>query len=339
MDAFFAAIEQRERPELQGKPVVVGADPKGGSGRGVVSTASYEARKFGIHSAQPISIAYRKCPRAFFLPVNFPLYEKVSQNIMSILRSYADKLEVAGMDEAYLDVSIKVQDFAAAKIWAMKIGSAIFAAEKLSCSIGVGPNKLIAKIASDFKKPRGITVVLSDKVLDFLASLPVEKIPGIGPKSKEVLNQAGVITIADLRQLSGTKLHDLFGKWGEAMYDLSRGIDESELIEIWEAKSVGREYTFEYDTLDQQEIFSALHELAEETASSLKEEKLKGKTIVLKVRYQGFETHTKQKTLNAGTDDLNTIKTTAQELLKPYLAENRKLRLIGIRLTKLTASE
>ncbi len=335
MDAFFTSIEQREHPYLKGKPVVVGALPKGGRGRGVVSTASYEARKFGIHSGQPISIAYRLNPKAIFLPVNFTLYMRTSQNLMEILKTYSEKIEVAGLDEAYLDLSQKVTNYEEARFEALKIKSDILKKEKLTCSIGLGPNKLIAKIASDFKKPNGLTVVKPEKAEVFLSPLPVEKIPGVGPKSKEVLNKLGIMTIADLRKLPEASLQKYFGKWGLRLYETCRGIDESELIEKWEIKSAGREITFERDTRDHNLIFATLNNLIEETLASLKTENLRGQTLALKVRYRDFETHTKQKRLKENSDDQTEIKKTARELMLPFLEDKRPIRLIGVRFSKL----
>ncbi|MFC1559587.1 DNA polymerase IV [Candidatus Margulisiibacteriota bacterium] len=334
MDAFFTSIEERERPELKGKPVIVGADPKGGRGRGVVSTANYEARKFGIHSALPISMAYQLNPKAVFLTPNFELYVRSSQNIMEILKSHADKMEVAGLDEAYIDISGQVKSFEEAKVKALKIKSDILKAEKINCSIGVSPNKVVSKIASDFKKPNGLTIVTPEKVENFLSPLPVEKIPGIGPKSKEKLNNIGVKTVKDLRNLSSTVLQQHFGKWGTWMYDLARGIDESPLIEHWEPKSASREHTFEYDIKDSNIIFDALRKLTESVCKELKEEELVGKTITIKIRYQGFETHTKQKTLKVSTNDPEVVYGAAEKLLEPFLLDKRKIRLIGVRVSK-----
>ncbi|MDH5267956.1 MAG: DNA polymerase IV, partial [Candidatus Bathyarchaeota archaeon] len=198
MDQFFAAVEERKHPEYKGKPVVVGADPKKGKGRGVVSTCNYEARKFGIHSAMPISRAWKRCPEAIYLPVNFKLYIKASSRIMAILRKYADKFEQWGLDEAFLDVSSKARNFGEARKLAEKIKQEIEGSEALACSIGVGPNKLVAKIASDFEKPNGLTVVEENEVENFLAPLPVRKLLWVGKKTEQRLNAIGIRTIGDL---------------------------------------------------------------------------------------------------------------------------------------------
>lgn len=334
MDSFFTSIEQREHPELRGKPVVVGALPKRGKGRGVVSTASYEARAYGIRSGMPISKAYRLCPHAKFLPVNFPLYEKVSANIMAILRKNANKFEPCGIDEAFLDISQRVKNFEEAKEIALRIKEEIKQKEQLTCSIGIGPNKTVAKIASAHQKPDGLTVVKPEEVREFLAPKSVREIPGIGPKSEQILAQLGVRTIGELRRIPIEKLTELFGKWGKEMYDRARGIDESEVVEFYETKSIGREHTFERDTDNVPAIVRMLSMLSKRAHAQIKEEKFKFKTIILKIRYEDFETHTHQKTLKERTDELQIIKEVARDLLSYFLPLKKKVRLIGIRVHK-----
>jgi DNA polymerase IV (DinB-like DNA polymerase) len=335
LDAFFASVEQREHPEYRGLPVVVGANPKGGKGRGVVSTASYEARKYGIHSGMPISKAYKLCPNAIFLPVNFPLYEKVSSRIMNILREHADKFEQVSIDEAFLDVSKRVKDFDQARQLAILIKEKIWESENLTCSIGIGPNKLIAKIASGFKKPDGLTVVMPEEVEKFLSPLPVEEIPGIGKKTKKILNEMGIKTIGDLAKTNVSLLIEKFGKIGIYFHLASHGIDESEVEEEYEIKSLGREHTFEKDMEDVLFIHKTLESLAKEVWEELKKENLTYKTITVKVRYEDFETHTHSKTLNFQTDSLEEMIKAGKELLEPFLYSEKRIRLIGIRVSKL----
>ena len=201
LDAFFPSVEVREHPELKGKPVVVGADPKEGKGRGVVSSASYEARKFGIRSALPISRAWKLCPDCVYLRPHFDLYIPASNNVMKILRSHADKFEQGGIDEAYLDISSRVKDFDEAREFAKRLMEEVLEKESLTCSIGVAPNKMIAKIASDFKKPYGLTVVKEEDVKDFLFPLEVRKIPGVGPKTERSLKGLGIETVSDLASM------------------------------------------------------------------------------------------------------------------------------------------
>ncbi len=336
LDAFFAAVEIREKPSLVGKPVVIGADPKQGRGRGVVSTCNYAARKYGIRSAMPISIAYRKCSHCIFLPVNMALYVKVSQDVFSIVRKHADKFEQGGIDEAYLDVSERCKNYDEAAKLARKIQAEVKERQKLTCSVGIGPNKLVAKIASDYQKPEGITVVGPSAVLKFFAPLKVRKLYGIGPKTEARLNEKGIETIAQLRKQPRFALIEWFGKsYGTYLYYASRGIDESPLVEGWEAKSISREWTFQKDTRDRAEMNRVIEEMAKDVHSQLRAEQKLYKTVTLKVRYQGFETHTSQKTLKEFTDDLSTIVETSKELLKPYLeSSDRKIRLLGVRVSK-----
>jgi DNA polymerase IV (DinB-like DNA polymerase) len=333
MDSFFASIEMRENPDLTGKPVIVGADPKGGKGRGVVSTCSYEARKFGIRSGMPITRAYKHCPNAVFLPVNFPLYIKVSDDVMNILRRYAEKSQQVSIDEAYLDVS-STGSFEAAGQLALEIKREIMEMEKLTCSIGVGPSKVVAKIASDYKKPDGLTLVEPSMVEDFLSPLPVRKIPGIGKKTEALLKVNGIETIGELAEYDIQKLISNFGKWGIYMHDLASGIDESEVREEKYCKSISRELTFEEDTDDINILNRTIEELAEAVQKTLVQEGFLFKTLTIKVRYKGFETRTRARTLEHFTDDLNIIKNISKMLLKLFFVD-KKIRLVGIRLSNL----
>jgi DNA polymerase IV (DinB-like DNA polymerase) len=335
LDAFFASVEEREHPEYKGKPIVVGANPKEGKGRGVVSTANYEARKYGIHSGMPISKAYKLCPNAIYLPVNFILYEKVSENIMNILRKFADKFEQVSIDEAYLDISGKVKDFEEAKQLAIKIKNEILEKEKLTCSIGIAPNKLVAKIASGFQKPNGLTIVRPEEVKSFLSPLSVDEIPGIGKKTKEVLERIGIKTIGELAKTEVSKLVEMFGKIGIYFYLAANGIDESEVEETYEAKSIGREITFETDTDNVELLHETMENLARETIEELKAKGLTYKTVTLKIRYEDFETHTHSKTLNLPSDSFEVLISVGRKLLEPFLYSGKKIRLIGIRVSKL----
>jgi DNA polymerase IV (DinB-like DNA polymerase) len=333
MDSFFASVEVREKPELAGKPVVVGADPKGGKGRGVVSTCSYEARKYGIKSGMPISRSYKLCPTAVYLPVNFPLYIRASGEVMKILRSYAGKFQQVSIDEAYLDVS-SAGSFEAAKELALTIKTEIMEKQKLTCSIGVGPNKIVAKIASDYKKPDGLTVVESSRVAEFLSPLPVRKIPGIGKKTEAELKTMGIETIGQLAEYDIQKLLSRFGKWGIYMHELALGIDESEVREEECCKSISRETTFEVDTDDPGILNHTMEALADDVHRSLLEEGFLFKTLTIKVRYKRFITRTKAHTLVHYTDDLGMIKDTSKALIKEFI-DGKMVRLIGIRLSKL----
>ena len=339
LDAFFAAVEEKESPELKGKPVIVGADSKGGAGRGVVSTANYIAREFGVRSAMPISKAWRLCPEGVYLRPNFELYEKVSAKIMEILRKYADKFEQVGIDEAFLDVGKRVKDFDEAAKLADKMKKEVFNKEKLTCSVGVGSNKLIAKLASDFRKPYGLTVVKSEDMRNFLNPLPVRKLLGVGPKTEIKLKKLGIKTIGDLAKFNKETLIKMFGKWGAEMHELANGIDNDEVVEEYEAKSVGREVTFEEDTDDSYIILKTIDSLVDEFHQEILSEGIFFKTITVKIRYENFETHTHSKSLINPTNKLDAIKKIAKELTLPFLTQKRKIRLIGVRVSGLTFSD
>lgn len=348
MDAFFAAVEERNNPHLKGEPIVVGADPKGGTGRGVVSTANYEARRYGIHSAMPISEAYRRCPQAVFLPVDHKLYTNASNQIAIILQSMIvealgtgrgrieqGKIEQASIDEFYIDAS-EIGSWEKTIEFAKWIKKEIFGKEKLTCSVGIGPNKLIAKIASDFKKPDGLIVVRPEEVTAFLAPMNVAVIPGIGPKSATVLVEKGIKTVGDLRNIPREKLIELFGKWGSEMYDKARGTDDSPVGEPRETKSIGEQETFEKDTFDQAFLIERLMALCESVWRSLAEEKVRPKSVALMVRFADFKTVTRTKTKKSPIASAREFEQEALRLLLPFLdkRENpsqKRIRLLGVR--------
>lgn len=342
MDAFFAAVEERNNPHLQGKPIVVGADPRGGEGRGVVSTANYAARKYGIRSAMPISEAYRRCPTAVFLPVDFALYERVSGRIMQILFGCGDAHEQVSVDEAYIE--FQNGDFDAAAKIAAEIKKKIFEAEGLTCSVGIGPNPLVAKIASDFKKPDGLTVVRPEGVEEFLAPLDIQKIPGIGPKSGEALRQKSIQMIGDLRNVERAELVRMFGKWGNEMYDKAHGLDDSPVGEAHEIKSIGEQETFEHDTLDRSFLADRLLALSESVWDSIEAGGVRPRSVTLTVRFRGFETLTRTHTDKEPLRGIREFKQEALRLLMPFLdrrenPEQKPIRLLGVRGERFAASE
>ena len=339
MDHFFTAVEERERPEIKGKPVVVGADPKKGSGRGVVSTSNYEARKYGVKSGIPIARAWRLCPDAVYLPVNYRLYKKVSAQIMNILQTYADKFERWGFDEAFLDVTFRVKDFVEAEKLAQKIKKEIFKKEGLTCSIGVGPNKLVAKIGSDFRKPDGLTVVRAEEARAFLAPLSVRRLLWVGKKTEARLNSMGIRTVGDLASYDASVLVEKFGVAGTQLYLSAQGIDNSEVQEGWERKSMSREITFEEDTADLEIIFDTIDAISEDLHQELVASNFTFKTTTIKIRYENFETHTHGKTLRFFTDRLRDINKSSRELFLDYLRPDRKIRLIGVRLSNLLSTK
>jgi DNA polymerase IV (DinB-like DNA polymerase) len=339
MDQFYAAVEEREHPKLKGKPVVVGADPKGGKGRGVVSTCNYDARKYGVRSGMPISRAWKLCPNAVYLQPHYELYTEASSRIMKILRSYADKFEQWGLDEAFLDVSSKVDSSERARELAETIKREICEKEKLTCSIGVGPNKLVAKIASDFKKPDGLTVVPEKGVEGFLAPLPVRKLLWVGKKTEHKLNEMGIKTIGDLAAYDVSALTEKFGVMGTQYHLSALGRDSGEVTEREEMKSVSREVTFEEDTSDFDMVLETLNKLGREIHEDVIEHKLLFRTVTIKIRYENFETHTHGKTLALFTDNLQSLQKTALDLAEPYLYESRQVRLIGLRVSNLTSNK
>ncbi len=335
LDAFFASVEERDNPKLKGKPLVVGADPKGGQGRGVVSTCNYLARKFGIRSGMPISIAYRKCPDCNFVPVDMDKYVQESIKCQEIFRKYADAFEIGGIDEFYLDISQRCKSYSEAKELAESIKKELKEKRKITCSIGIAPNKLVSKIAAGMEKPDGITMVRENYVPEFLAPLNVGELLGVGPKTRAKLNELDIHTILDLRRISKAQLIEWFGKFGAVLHDEARGIDESPIMETWETKSIGRQTTFERDTKDQKLIFEKLMEMINDTLKQVKTEKLNYKTITVKIRYEDFHTTTKAKTLEESHNDEQTAQLLARKLLIPFLRDSRKIRLIGFSVSKL----
>ncbi len=335
MDAFFAQIEKRDNPALADKPVIVGADPKGGRGRGVVSTACYIARKYGVHSAMPISQAYKLCPHAVFLKPDIERYKKVSQSIMKILAHYSTLLEQVSIDEAYL--GLEVNDYEKAVKIAKRIKKEIYEKEKLTCSIGIGPSKLIAKIASGKNKPNGFTVIRPHGVEKFLKDKKVEIIPGIGPKTAEKLKRLGVKTVGDLRRLTQEKMEKLFGKRGRELYLFARGIDERTIERERQRKSIGKEVTFERDISSPQEVIEVALELLKEVLQEAKKENFHFSTLLVKIRYFDFETHTAQTKVNLctprGCTNSYTPGVYKMALLKLVLKflGKKKIRLVGVR--------
>jgi DNA polymerase IV (DinB-like DNA polymerase) len=331
MDAFYSSVEQRENPSLRGKSVIVGADPKGGKGRGVVAGCSYEARKFGVHSAQPISIAYRLCPNGVYLRPNFTLYEQVSEQIMELLRRFSEKLEPMSIDEAFMDVSDKLANFEEAAGLATKIKQEVKEKAQLTCSVGAAPNKSVAKIASDFKKPDGLTIVPAGKVQEFLAPLPVGKISGIGKKSSEVLGARGIKTIGDLAATHPSKLTEAFGKYGTRLWQVANGIDDEEVITSYSIKSISSETTFEEDVTDRGKVREAFASLIQDVHARVQSQKVLFRTVGIKVRLEDFTTFTRAKTHPRYSDDKAVMQECVKELFSEFEKSPAKIRLVGVR--------
>lgn len=327
MDAFFAAVELLRRPELRGKPVVIGGrgDP---TRRGVVSTASYEARRYGVHSAMPLRTAHKLCPDCVFLPVDHAEYSRVSRIVKAILRRFAPLVQDVGIDEAYLEVTGSERP---AEDIASEIKRCVSAETGLTCSIGVAPNKRLAKIASDLNKPDGLTVIGENDLKEKIWPLGVRKVPGIGPKTEERLVQAGIRTIGELAGVPLRVLIERFGQsYGLFLYQASRGIDERPLVTQWEPKQRSRERTFQEDVGEWQTLARRLAELCRGVAQDLQEDGLAARTIGIKVRFADFETHTRDKTLAAPTSDALTIRKAAFECLA-RIKLDRHVRLLGVR--------
>jgi DNA polymerase IV (DinB-like DNA polymerase) len=335
MDHFYTAVEEKVNPELKGKPVIVGADPKEGKGRGVVYTCNYEARKFGIRSAMPISRAWKLCPQAVYLRPNYELYTRVSNEIMKILRKYSCKFEQWGIDEAFMDVTSKVKNYAEAERLAQHVKKEIYENQKLTCSIGIGPNKLVAKVASDYKKPDGLTIVRGYEAEAFLAPLPVSKLLWVGRKTEQRLSSMNVKTVRDLAHCDPVILVENFGVMGTQFYLMARGIDKSEVEERTQIKSVSRDMTFDQDASDLEFILEAVDELSAEIAKDALDRGYYFRTITFKVRYENFETHIHSKTLSFITNRVQDLQKMARELIQGCLEPERKVRLIVLRISNL----
>lgn len=333
MDAFFAAVEQLRRPELRGQPVVVGGDGNPRR-RGVVSTASYEARAYGIHSAMPLRTAYKKCPHAVFLPVDSVAYADYSRRIRAILREYTALVEPMSLDEAFLDVSHRSEE---PRVLAEEIRRRIREETGLTASIGIGPNKLLAKIAAGLHKPDALFEIRSGNINDVLRDLPVTVLWGVGPKTGFRLERGlGVKTVGDLQQVPLETLQELLGpRHGEYLYQTCRGEDDSPVVTGWEPKSISRETTYQFDARRRETIVKTITELAADVIEELREEGYCGKTVTLKIRYHDFKTHTRAQSLQGPTDDPNVLRETAIQLLDRFTLD-RPVRLVGVRVSGLT---
>mgnify|MGYP001171009249 CR=1 FL=1 len=348
MDAFFAAIEERDTPAFRGVPLVVGADPLGGKGRGVASTSNYPARAYGIHSATPISTAWRLSeearragkPPVTFVSVDMPKYERVSEEVMQIARRFVTRVERASIDEVYGDLSGTASYDEAERI-CRNLKKAIVSDVRLTASVGIGPNKLIAKIASGWKKPDGLMVVREEDVEAFLSPLSVRAIPGIGPKTEALLREKGIRVVKDLRDVSLQQLTHLLGKRGAALYDKAHGHDDSPVEEYSEPQSIGEQETFESDTLDSHTLFTQLDSLARGAMGRLTLEGFQAfRTVVLTVRFADFETKSRAHTLPVPSNDHGVLKREGIKLLMPFLdrrenPQRKRIRLLGVRLEKL----
>lgn len=327
MDAFFAAIEQLDNPDYRGKPVIVGGNPHS---RGVVSTCSYEARKFGVHSAMPLREALRRCPQGIFTPVRGPRYAEVSRGIMKLMNEYTPLVEPLSLDEAFLDLTGSEALFGPAEKIAVEIVDRIKTEVGLSASAGLAPNKFLAKLASDLKKPHGFVIITKDNMAEILEELPVGKIWGVGPKTEALLNEMGIRTIGMLRRIDPDFLFKELGNTGRELYRLAYGIDERLVEPNEETKSVGHEITFQTDTADREFLAGVLLWLTEQVARRLRRNNLKGRVITVKVRDHNFKTLTKRVTLKEATDFEEEIYQEALRLASNVQWGAGKVRLLGV---------
>lgn len=326
MDAFYPSVEVSDNPELKGKPVIVG----GSRERGVVSSASYEARKFGVHSAQPIATALRLCPEGIFLPVRMARYKEVSGRIFEIFRRFTPLVEPLSIDEGFLDVTGSIRLFGPPAEIAGSIKQTVLKETGLTVSAGVAPSKFVAKIASDADKPDGLTVIPRDKVRDFLDPLPIEKMWGVGKVTQQALARLHIRTFKDLNRTPVEVLEKAFGRHGVKMHLLSMGADKRDVVPQHEAKSIGHEETFAEDILDPDAARRELLSLAYRVARRMRREGREGGTVTLKVKYSDFRLVTRSITLKDRTDDAQEIYATACSLMEKTWAGRRPVRLLGI---------
>ncbi|HZJ29781.1 MAG TPA: DNA polymerase IV [Solirubrobacterales bacterium] len=326
MDAFFASVELQRRPQLRGKPVVVANNRS----RAVVAAASYDARRFGIHSAMPLVTARRLCPDLITVPAEMSLYREISGEVMEILGRYSDRVEVAGLDEAYLDLSASRTPKARAR----SLKAEVRAVTGLVCSIGLGPNKLVAKIASDLDKPDGFSVIREGEFLERVGDRPARLLPGVGPKTAERLGQTGIETVNDLATAEPELLSSCLGPNGPSLVQRARGLDDREIEVERVRKSESRETTFGADVTDREELARTLAGLADEVATGLAAQALAGRTVTLKVRLAPFETHTRSRTLPHPVSGPAELARVGTELLRAF-DPPRPVRLIGIGLSSL----
>ena len=341
MDQFFAAVEQRENPELRGKPIAVGHDAE----RGVVSTASYEARRFGVHSAQSIQVAKRLCPQLIIVEPHFQKYKEVSAQLHEIFHDYTDLIEPISLDEAFLDVTENKKGIELGVVIAREIKQRIREITGLTASAGVSYCKFLAKVASDWRKPDGLTVIHPDRALDFIAQLKIEKIWGIGQKTAEKMHRMGIFTGLDLRNMSLSRLTQEFGKMGQVFYDFSRGIDNRPVISEWERKSVSCEQTFESDISENAAVTIHLYHTVLELVRRIEKNNFEGRTLTLKVKfareqtqqyakYQDFHQITRSITVDHVLRTKDEILPLAKQLMQQVEFHSHPIRLLGLGVSK-----
>jgi DNA polymerase IV len=327
MDCFYAAVHMRDDPELRGKPVVIGGPP---DSRGVVAAASYEARAFGVRSAMPASRARRLCPRAVFLKPDFPRYRAESERVFAIFRQFTEIVQVVSIDEAYLDVTDALAPWGSATAVAQEIRRRVRDERQLTVSVGVGPNRLVAKIASDADKPDGLTVVKPGRVRAFLDPLAVRALPGVGPATERRLRELGLETVAQLRRCDAARLERTLGRYGAQLARYARGIDERPVRVETERKSLSSERTYDRDLEEPARLRAELDRLADSVARGLTKREISARTVTIKVRYDDFTTVTRSLTLPLPTADARVLRRIARTLLARTEAGSRSVRLLGV---------
>ncbi|MFX0002723.1 MAG: DNA polymerase IV [Candidatus Hodarchaeota archaeon] len=340
LDCFFAAVEIRDNPPYKDKPVIIGADPKEGKGRGVIATCNYEARKFGLHSAMPISQAYKRCPHGIYLKPNGKKYYKVSKQVMQILESYSDEFQRVGSDEAYLELTGKAKNYNEAVRIAKKIQEEVLDKIGITISIGIAPTKSLAKIASDENKPNGVTVVEPENIHHFLKNMDITRIPGIGKKTKIYYYKKGIKKVEDIINTTLPNMIELFGKHGRWIWKVVNGLDNRKVKEFHEErKSISAERTFYTDTDNFNEILSQINEINKKLHKSILKHHITYKTVTLKVRFEGFQTYTRSKTLPYHIQDERNVLNIILQLFAEFSNYKKKVRLIGIKLSNLEKNQ
>ncbi len=334
MDYFYVACEELRHPEIKDAPAIVGSDPKGGSGRGVVMTCNYKAREYGIRSGMPISMAYRIKPDAAYLPLDYGFYESISGRIMDVLRGMAWKFEQVSIDEAFIDVSDRCNTYADAEAYAKKVHDGVFATASIKCSVGVGPNKLVAKIACEKAKPNGIRVVKSDEVVDFLSGCRIDELYGIGKKTEEKLGKLGYKTVKDLANANVMQLVGAFGSLGIELKNYANGIDNRQVEEQIGIKSIGRELTFDVDTSDLARLGEAVITLSNAVIEEARKGNFFFRTVTVKIRYYDFSEHVHSRTVRSA-GDAPTLIDVAMGILAGNIDPSKKVRKIGVRISNL----
>ncbi len=333
MDYFFVACEELRRPEIKNKPAIVGSDPKQGEGRGVVMTASYVARKLGLRSGMPLSMAYRIRKDTIYIPQDFEYYEQMSAKVMTLVKVYADKFEQVSIDEAFIDISKRAGDYDDALELMRKLKQEVKDKLGLPCSIGISVNKLMAKMASEDAKPDGIKAVKEEDAAGFLSRKPVGELYGVGRKTGKMLEEFGYRTIGDLAKANPVVLVERFKSYGAELHNSANGVDDSEVQENWEVKSIGRERTFERDTSDRHEITKAIREMSKEVGDELKKGGFAFKVVTIKLRYSNFEETLKSRSLTHRSVEPEEISQVATQLFDKYAETGEELRKVGVRVS------